>query len=49
MVLPIYASLDRVDRILIEAAKDLYASSRAAFLKVTLPPLGFPGSLPGRS
>jgi spermidine/putrescine transport system permease protein len=46
MVLPIYASLDRVDRSLIEAAKDLYASSRAAFLKVTLP-LSAPGIVAG--
>ncbi len=46
MVLPIYASLERVDRSLIEAAKDLYASSRAAFLKVTLP-LSAPGIVAG--
>src|SRR5919204_4456648 len=37
MVLPIYASLERIDESLIEAAKDLYASSREAFLRVTLP------------
>ena len=46
MVLPIYASLDRVDEGLIEAAKDLYASSRSAFLKVTLP-LSAPGVIAG--
>ena len=42
MVLPIYASLERLDPRLIEAAKDLYSSSRMAFLKVTLP-LSAPG------
>jgi spermidine/putrescine transport system permease protein len=46
MVLPIYASLERVDPDLIEAAKDLYASSRAAFLRVTLP-LSAPGIVAG--
>jgi spermidine/putrescine transport system permease protein len=46
MVLPIYASLERVDRSLIEAAKDLYASSRRAFVKVTLP-LSAPGIVAG--
>ncbi len=46
MVLPIYASLDRVDEGLIEAAKDLYSSSRWAFLKVTLP-LSAPGVVAG--
>lgn len=37
MLLPIYASLERLDLSLIEAAKDLYASARQAFLRVTLP------------
>ncbi len=46
MVLPIYASLERVDANLIEAAKDLYASSRSAFLRVTLP-LSAPGVVAG--
>jgi spermidine/putrescine transport system permease protein len=46
MILPIYASLERLDRGLIEAAGDLYASSRAAFLKVTLP-LSAPGIAAG--
>jgi spermidine/putrescine transport system permease protein len=46
MVLPIYASLERIDPRLIEAAKDLYASSRAAFVKVTLP-LSTPGVVAG--
>ena len=46
MILPIYASLERIDLSLIEAAKDLYASSRQAFLKVTLP-LTAPGIVAG--
>ena len=46
MILPIYASLERVDERLIEAAKDLYASSRAAFWRVTLP-LSAPGIVAG--
>jgi spermidine/putrescine transport system permease protein len=46
MVLPIYASLERIDPRLIEAAKDLYSSSARAFLKVTLP-LSLPGIFAG--
>ena len=46
MVLPIYASLERIDERLIEAAKDLYASSRQAFLRVTFP-LSAPGVVAG--
>ena len=46
MILPIYASLERMDRSLIEAATDLYASARTAFLKVTLP-LSAPGVVAG--
>jgi spermidine/putrescine transport system permease protein len=46
MVLPIYASLERIDLRLIEAAKDLYASSRQAFWRVTLP-LSAPGVVAG--
>lgn len=46
MVLPIYASLEQLDGRLIEAAKDLYSSSRSAFLKVTLP-LTMPGIIAG--
>ena len=46
MVLPLYASLERIDESLLEAAKDLYASSRMAFLKVTLP-LSMPGIVAG--
>jgi spermidine/putrescine transport system permease protein len=46
MILPIYASLERIDRSLIEAAKDLYASAATAFRKVTLP-LTAPGIVAG--
>lgn len=37
MVLPIYASVEKLDNTLIEAAKDLYASPIKTFLKITLP------------
>jgi spermidine/putrescine transport system permease protein len=46
MILPIYASLERVDVRLIEAAKDLYASATQSFLRVTLP-LSAPGVVAG--
>ncbi len=46
MILPLYASLERIDPGLLEAAKDLYASSRQAFLRVTLP-LSAPGIVAG--
>jgi len=46
MILPLYANLERLDMRLIEAAKDLYSSSRQAFLKVTLP-LTMPGIVAG--
>ena len=46
MVLPLYASLERIDERLIEAANDLYASGRTAFRKVTLP-LTAPGIVAG--
>jgi spermidine/putrescine transport system permease protein len=46
MILPIYASIERIDTSLIEAAKDLYASARHAFLRVTLP-LTMPGVIAG--
>ena len=42
MALPLYVSLEQIDKSLIEAAKDLYASSTKAFLRVTLP-LSAPG------
>ena len=37
MILPIYASLDRMDPSIIEAGKDLYGSKLQTFLHVTLP------------
>jgi spermidine/putrescine transport system permease protein len=37
VVLPLYVALERIDPRLIEAATDLYASRRQAFLRVTLP------------
>jgi spermidine/putrescine transport system permease protein len=46
MILPIYASLERIDERLIEAAKDLYASAAHAFWRVTLP-LSAPGIVAG--
>ncbi|MER3409278.1 MAG: ABC transporter permease [Thermoleophilia bacterium] len=46
MVLPLYVSLEQVDRSLVEAAKDLYASTAKAFLRVTLP-LSMPGVVAG--
>ncbi len=46
MVLPIYASLERLDTRLVEAAKDLYSNAGTAFFKVTLP-LSAPGVVAG--
>jgi spermidine/putrescine transport system permease protein len=46
MTLPIYASLDKVDRRLVEAAGDLYASPFTGFRKITLP-LSMPGVVAG--
>jgi len=46
MVLPLYASLERVDPRLIEAAGDLYASPWTGFRKVTVP-LSLPGAVAG--
>ena len=43
-ILPLYASLDRIDPRFVEAARDLGASPRQAFLGVTLP-LSVPGIL----
>jgi spermidine/putrescine transport system permease protein len=41
-ILPLFVSIDRLDRNLVAAARDLYASGRAAFVNVTLP-LTMPG------
>ncbi len=46
MVLPLYASLEKIDHRLIEAAGDLYASPFQGFRKVTLP-LSMPGVVAG--
>ena len=46
MVLPIYAALERLDESLLEAARDLYASSGKAFWRVTWP-LSIPGVVAG--
>jgi spermidine/putrescine transport system permease protein len=46
MVLPLYASLERLDPRLVEAAGDLYASPPVAFRRVTLP-LSMPGVVAG--
>jgi spermidine/putrescine transport system permease protein len=46
MILPLYASLERIDVRLIEAAKDLYSSATQSFLRVTLP-LSAPGIVAG--
>jgi len=41
-ILPLFVSIDRLDESLVQAGRDLYASSRGAFLHVTLP-LTMPG------
>src|SRR5436190_7028517 len=46
MALPLYVSLEKIDRRLIEAATDLYASRVTAFRKVTVP-LALPGIFAG--
>ena len=46
MVLPLYASLERLDLRLLEASKDLYASATQTFFRVTLP-LTAPGIVAG--
>jgi spermidine/putrescine transport system permease protein len=46
MALPLYVSLEKIDRRLIEAATDLYASRWTAFRKVTVP-LALPGIFAG--
>jgi spermidine/putrescine transport system permease protein len=46
MILPLYVSLEKIDRSVVEAAKDLYANRRDVFLKVILP-LSVPGIFAG--
>ena len=46
MVLPLFASIDKIDHRLIEAASDLYSSPRVGFFKVTWP-LSLPGVVSG--
>jgi len=46
MVLPIYVSLEKIDRDLVAAANDLYATPARAFRKVVLP-LSLPGVFAG--
>ncbi len=46
MILPLYASLEKIDPRLIEAGSDLYASPQKAFRKITWP-LSMPGVVAG--
>jgi spermidine/putrescine transport system permease protein len=46
MILPLYASLERIDSRLLEAGYDLYGRRRDVFLRVTLP-LSMPGVVAG--
>jgi spermidine/putrescine transport system permease protein len=46
MVLPLYASLERIDKRMLEAGYDLYGRRRDVFLRVTLP-LSMPGLVAG--
>ncbi|GEP36967.1 ABC transporter permease [Nocardioides psychrotolerans] len=46
MVLPLYASIDKIDHRLIEASSDLYANPFVGFFKVTWP-LSLPGVVSG--
>jgi spermidine/putrescine transport system permease protein len=46
MILPLYASLERIDHRLLEAGADLYGNRRSVFTKVTLP-LSMPGVVAG--
>ena len=48
MIMPIYTSISRLDHSLLEAAQDLGANEREAFVKVTLP-LSMPGVMSGVS
>jgi spermidine/putrescine transport system permease protein len=46
MILPLYVALEKIDRRLIEAANDLYASRAQAFLRITFV-LSLPGVVAG--
>ena len=46
MVLPLYVSLSKIDKRIIEAAKDLGANTWQTFFKVTMP-LSLPGAISG--
>ena len=46
MILPLYASLERIDHRMLEAGYDLYGSRRAVFTRITLP-LSLPGVVAG--
>jgi spermidine/putrescine transport system permease protein len=46
MILPLYASLERIDPRMLEAGYDLYGTRRAVFARVTLP-LAAPGVVAG--
>jgi spermidine/putrescine transport system permease protein len=46
MILPLYASLERIDHRQLEAAYDLYGKRRDVFMRVTLP-LSMPGVVAG--
>jgi spermidine/putrescine transport system permease protein len=46
MILPLYASLERIDGRLLEAGADLYGNRRSVFTRVTLP-LSMPGVVAG--
>jgi spermidine/putrescine transport system permease protein len=46
MILPLYASLERIDARMLEAGYDLYGRRRDVFLRVTLP-LSMPGVVAG--
>ena len=46
MVLPLYASIERIDKRMLEAGYDLYGRRRDVFLRVTLP-LSMPGVVAG--
>src|SRR5213078_5423072 len=46
MALPLYVSLEKIDRSVVEAARDLYASKAQVFLRVIVP-LSIPGIFAG--